>query len=129
MEELLTLIRKRCSTTDPKKTSPQGFWIEEFDSSEIVNRHLRGAKLKVYPGRSVPQQVWIDVAPAAGPFAAGTFSEHNFAISNGAQFYGDLAPRSGSGSARAFQRCREPFVPPGRCFGSHFQTVPFPPDV
>jgi hypothetical protein len=71
MEELLRLIRERCATTDPKKTSPQGFWIEEFDSSEIVNRHLRGAKLKVYPGGSVPKQVWIDVAPAAGPFAAG----------------------------------------------------------
>jgi len=71
MEELLRLIRERCSTTDPKKTSPQGFWIEQFDSSEIVDRHLRGGKLKVYAGRSVPQQVWIDVAPAAGPFAAG----------------------------------------------------------
>jgi len=71
MEELLRLIRERCSTVDPKKTSPQGFWIEQFDSSEIVNRHLRGGKLKVYAGRSVPQQVWIDVAPAAGPFAAG----------------------------------------------------------
>ncbi len=71
MEELLRLILQRCSATDPKKTSPQGFWIDEFDSSEIVNRHLRGAKLKVYPGGSAPQQVWINVAPAAGPFAAG----------------------------------------------------------
>ena len=71
MEELLRLIRERCSTADPKKTSPQGLWIEGFGGSEIVNRHLRGGKLKVYPGRSVPQQMWIDVAPAAAPFAAG----------------------------------------------------------
>jgi hypothetical protein len=70
-EELLRLIRERCSTTDPKTTSPQGFWIEQFDSSEIVNRHLRGGKLKVYAGSPAPQQMWIDVAPAAAPFAAG----------------------------------------------------------
>jgi hypothetical protein len=71
MEELLRLIRERCSTADPKKTSPQGFWIEAFGVSEIVDRYLRGARLKVYPGESVPQKVWIDVAPAAGSFAAG----------------------------------------------------------
>jgi hypothetical protein len=71
MGELITLIRDRCSTTDPKKTSPQGFWIEQFDSSEIVNRYLRGGKLKVYAGSPVPEQMWIDVAPAAAPFAAG----------------------------------------------------------
>lgn len=71
MEELLTLIRERCSATAPAKTSPQGFWIEQFDSSEIVNRYLRGGKLKVYAGSLVPQQMWIDVAPAAGAFAAG----------------------------------------------------------
>ena len=71
MEELLRLIQERCSTTDPKKTSPQGLWIEGFGGSEIVSRYLREARLKVYPGESVPQNVWIDVAPAAGPFAAG----------------------------------------------------------
>lgn len=71
MEELLRLIRERCFTTDPKKTSLQGFWIEKFDSSEIVNRYLRGGRLKVYPGKSVPQQVWIEVASAAGSFGTG----------------------------------------------------------
>ena len=71
MEELLKLIRERCSTADPKETSPQGLWIEAFGGSEIVGRHLRGARLKIYPGESVPQKAWIDVAPAAGPFAAG----------------------------------------------------------
>ena len=71
MEELLRLMRERCSTVNPKNTSPQGLWIEDFGSSEIVSRYLRGARLKVYPGESVPQSVWIDVAPAAGPFAAG----------------------------------------------------------
>jgi hypothetical protein len=71
MEEVLRLIRERCSIVDPKKTSPQGLWIEAFGDSEIVGRYLRGARLKIYPGESVPQKVWIDVAPAAGPFAAG----------------------------------------------------------
>jgi len=71
MEELLKLIREQCSTADPKRTSPQGLWIEKFDSSEVVNRHLRGGRLKVYPGKSVPQQVWIEVASAAGSFGTG----------------------------------------------------------
>jgi hypothetical protein len=71
MEELLKLIRARCSTVDPKKTSPQGLWIEAFGDSEIVGEYLQRARLKIYPGESVPQKVWIDVASAAGPFAAG----------------------------------------------------------
>jgi len=66
MEELLKLIREQCLTTDPRKTSRQGLWIETFDSSEVVNRHLRGGKLKVYPERSVSQEVWIEVASSAG---------------------------------------------------------------
>jgi hypothetical protein len=73
MEELLRLIREQCSTTNPKGTSPQGLWIEKFDGSEVVNKYLRGGKLKLYPGESVPQPVWIDVAVIAGPWPGSGF--------------------------------------------------------
>ena len=73
MEELLRLVRERCSTTDPKDTSPQGLWIEKFDGSEVVNKYLRGGKLKLYPGESVPHPVWIDVALIAGPWPGSGF--------------------------------------------------------
>jgi hypothetical protein len=73
MEELLRLIREQCSTTNPKETSPQGLWIEKFDGSEVVNKYLRGGKLKLYPGESVPQPVWIDVALIAGPWPGSGF--------------------------------------------------------
>jgi hypothetical protein len=71
MEELLKLIRERCSTANPKETSPAGFWIESFDGSDIVKRHLRGSTLKVYPKKSVPLQVWIEVASSAEMFGTG----------------------------------------------------------
>ncbi len=71
MEELLRLIREQCSTTDPRKTNLQGLWIKGFDSSKIVNRHLQGSCLKVYSEKSTAQQVWIDVASAAGSFGMG----------------------------------------------------------
>lgn len=74
MQELLTLIRERCAAVDPKDISPQGLWIEEFHRFELVDKHIHGARLKVYPGRSTPREVWIDVDPEAGRFpGAGTF--------------------------------------------------------
>jgi hypothetical protein len=48
-------------------------WIEKFDGSEVVNKYLRGGKLKLYPGESVPQPVWIDVALIAGPWPGSGF--------------------------------------------------------
>jgi hypothetical protein len=71
MEELLRLIRERCAATDPKDTSPQGSWIE--DGSEVVNKYLRGGKLKLYPGNSMLESVWIDTALDAGPIPPSGF--------------------------------------------------------
>jgi hypothetical protein len=73
MEELLRLIRERCAATDPKDTSPQGLWIEEFDGSEVVNKYLRGGRLKLYPGKPMLESVWIDTAPDAGPIPSSGF--------------------------------------------------------
>lgn len=73
MEELLRLIHERCAATDPKDTSPQGLWIEEFDGSEVVNKYLRGGKLKLYPGKPMLEAVWIDTAPDAGPIPPSGF--------------------------------------------------------
>jgi hypothetical protein len=71
MEALKRLIRERCSGSDPRKAGPQGLWIRAFDSFEILNRHLRGSRLRVYAGGSVPRLVWVEVACAAGPFRTG----------------------------------------------------------
>jgi len=73
MEELLRLIREKCSGTEPKDVNPQGLWIDRFEGSDLVNRYLRGATVKIYPGESSPQSVWIDVAPTAGAFSGGGF--------------------------------------------------------
>jgi len=73
MEELLRLIREKCSGTEPKDVSPQGLWIDRFEGSDLVNRYLQGATVKIYPGESSPQSVWIDVAPTAGAFSGGGF--------------------------------------------------------
>jgi hypothetical protein len=70
LEALLKLIREQCCAIDPTNTSRQGLWIEKFDSSEVVNKHLRGSTLKLFPG-SASQQVWIEVAPVAGTFTKG----------------------------------------------------------
>jgi len=73
MEELLRMIREQCSITEPKDVSPQGLWIDKFDGSDLMNRYLQGATVKIYPGESSAQSVWIDVAPTAGPFSGGGF--------------------------------------------------------
>ena len=73
MEGLLRLIREECSMTDPKDTSPQGLWIDKFDGSDVVNKYLRGATVKIYPGESVPHSVWIDVAAVAGSWPGSGF--------------------------------------------------------
>jgi hypothetical protein len=73
MEELLRLIREKCSTADPKKTNPQGLRIDKLDGSEVVNKYLQGATLMLYPGKSLPQSAWINVAPVAGPTPGGGF--------------------------------------------------------
>ena len=73
MEGLLGLIREKCSTTEPKDTSPQGLWIDTFDGSDVVNKYLRGATLKIYPGESLPRSVWIDVAAIAGAWPGSGF--------------------------------------------------------
>lgn len=73
MEDLLRLIREKCSTANPADTSPQGLWLSDFDSSDVVNKYLRGATVKIYPGKPLPESVWIDVAPEAGPWAGSGF--------------------------------------------------------
>ena len=69
MEDLLALIREKCSTTDPADTSPQGLWIDNFDGSDVVKKYLEGATVKIYAGEPLPESVWLDVAPVAGPWA------------------------------------------------------------
>jgi hypothetical protein len=66
MEEFISLIREQCSMTVPSETNQRGLWIDKFDASEVVNKYLRGATLKLYAGKSAPQPVWIDIAPVAG---------------------------------------------------------------
>jgi hypothetical protein len=63
MEDFLALIREKCSTTDPADTTPQGLWIDNFDGSDVVKRYLEGATVPL------PESVWLDVAPVAGPWA------------------------------------------------------------
>jgi hypothetical protein len=69
MEDLLALIREKCSTTDRANTSPQGLWIDNFDGSDVVKKYLEGATVKIYAGEPLPKSVWLDVAPVAGPWA------------------------------------------------------------
>jgi hypothetical protein len=62
MRELLKVASERCSAVDPKKTSTQGLWIEDFSGQLIM---LRGGVLKVFPlaeGESANEQ-WIQVSP------------------------------------------------------------------
>jgi hypothetical protein len=73
MEELLRLIREKCSMTVPTDVSPQGLWIDKFGGFDLLNRYLQGATVKIYPGGFSAQSVWIDVAPAAGPFNGSGF--------------------------------------------------------
>jgi hypothetical protein len=65
IEELIRLIRERCSSTDPKKTHSQGL-IVDLNGSEVVNKYLRGLKAMLYPGEPV-SSVWIEVALVTGP--------------------------------------------------------------
>ncbi len=69
MEDLLRLIHERCSKTDVKDISPQGLWIDKFDGSEVVNKYLEGATLKLYPGEPMPESVWLDIAPIGKPWS------------------------------------------------------------
>lgn len=69
MEELLRLIREKCSVIEPTDVSPQGLWIDRFEGSDLVNRYLQGATVKIYPGNPLAESIWIDVAPDAGPWA------------------------------------------------------------
>jgi hypothetical protein len=65
MEELLELIRERC-TADLK--APLRI---DANSSEVVNRHLRGCKLKAYPGTWNLSQAWIQVKLNGGAIKKG----------------------------------------------------------
>ena len=69
MEDFVRMIYEKCSNTDPKNTNHSGFWIRDFDGSETVNKYLRGATLKMYPGDPMPESVWLDIAPTAGPWS------------------------------------------------------------
>jgi hypothetical protein len=73
MEGLLRLIREKCSTAKPEDMSPQGLWIENFEGSDVVNKYLRAGKVKIYPGKSLAESVWIDVAAVAGPWPGSGF--------------------------------------------------------
>ena len=67
MEELLRLIRKQCSTIDPKNTHSQGLKVD-LTSSEVVNKHLPGLQGMLYPGEPA-SPVWIDIVQDSGPMA------------------------------------------------------------
>ena len=73
MEDLLGLIREKCSTANPEDTSPQGLWIETFDGFDVVKKYLEGATVRIYPGQPLPESAWLDVAPVAGPWAGCGF--------------------------------------------------------
>ena len=73
MEELMRLIRERCAATDMKTVNHQGLWIDKFDGSEVVNKYLQGATLKLYPGEPMPESVWIDIAPIGRPWSGRGF--------------------------------------------------------
>jgi hypothetical protein len=74
MEDLVRMIREECSKTNLKDVDPSGFWIKNFDTSEVVNKHLQGSTLKMYPGKPLPDSEWLDIAPRGkswlgkGPF-------------------------------------------------------------
>jgi hypothetical protein len=65
MKELLRLVRRQCSATDPKSTHTQGL-IVGLNGSDVVDKYLPGLKAMLYPGKPL-SAVWIEVAPVAGP--------------------------------------------------------------
>ena len=69
MEDLVRMIYEQCSKTDLKDIDPSGFWIKNFEGSEIVNKYLQRATLKMYLGKPMPDSVWLDIAPIAGSWS------------------------------------------------------------
>ncbi|MGA2235638.1 MAG: hypothetical protein ABSG23_09200 [Terriglobales bacterium] len=69
MENLLRLIREQCSKTDVKDVSRQGLWITNFEDYEVVNKYLQGSTLKLYVGKPMPDQVWLDIAAIGKPWS------------------------------------------------------------